>query len=55
MYRHVSSAAPTPRLVFALLRVLLPRAERDELLADLRAELAERKVAHGEAAAQRWL
>jgi hypothetical protein len=55
VHRHVPPATPTPRFVFAILRVLLPRAERDELLADVRAELAERSAAHGEAAARRWL
>jgi predicted permease len=55
MHRHVPSAPPRPRLVFALLRVLLPRAERDELLADVRAEFAERGDADGVAAARRWL
>jgi predicted permease len=35
--------------------MLLPRAERDELLADVRAEFAARGAADGEAAARRWL
>src|SRR4051812_3422197 len=52
---HEHSVPPTPRLPFALLRALLPRAERDELLADIRAELAERGAADGDAAARRWL
>jgi len=43
------------RVPLALLRVLLPRAERDELIADVRSELAERTRAHGTAAAHRWL
>ena len=49
-----STHAP-PRLPLALLRVLLPRAERDELLADLRAEFAERDETDGGPAARRWL
>ncbi|MFL5617221.1 MAG: ADOP family duplicated permease [Gemmatimonadaceae bacterium] len=52
---HEQPATPTPRLVFALFRVLLPRAEREELLADVRAEFAERSAANGDAAARRWL
>jgi putative ABC transport system permease protein len=57
MHRHDAErpAPPAPRLPFALLRALLPRAERDELLADIRAELAERGAAEGDAAARRWL
>jgi predicted permease len=39
----------------ALLRALLPRAERDELLADLRVEFVERCAADGEGSARRWL
>jgi putative ABC transport system permease protein len=46
---------PAPRLPFALLRVLLPRAERDEVLADVRAEFADRVIANGDASARRWL
>jgi putative ABC transport system permease protein len=43
------------RLPLSLLRITLPRAERDELLADIRAEaeLIERR--DGAAAASRWL
>ena len=44
-----------PHLAFALLRVLLPRAERDEVLADIRAEHDERAAADGRTAADRWL
>jgi predicted permease len=57
MHRHdrQQHATLTPRLPFALLRMLLPRAERDELLADIGAELAERGRANGDAAARRWL
>jgi predicted permease len=39
----------------ALLRALLPRAERDEVLADLSAEYARHSAARGPAAARRWL
>ncbi|HEU4642480.1 MAG TPA: ABC transporter permease, partial [Gemmatimonadaceae bacterium] len=46
---------PLPRLPATLLRRLLPRAERDEVLADLRAEYAEHAAASGVAAARRWL
>src|SRR5688500_13804594 len=44
-----------PRLPMALLRMLLPRPERDELLADLTDEYAEHAAAGGRAAARRWL
>jgi predicted permease len=44
-----------PRLPNAVLGTLLPRAERDELLADLADEYGARRLAHGEAAARRWL
>ena len=44
----------TPRLPMAVLRVLLPRAEREEVLEDLAAEYAEH-AAVSEAAARRWL
>ncbi|HEX6598289.1 MAG TPA: ADOP family duplicated permease [Gemmatimonadaceae bacterium] len=44
-----------PRLPLALLRRLLPRAERDEVLADVRAEYAEIAAAQGLTAARRWL
>ena len=43
------------RVPFALLRALLPRAERDELLADVRVELDERRRRDGDDAARRWL
>jgi predicted permease len=39
----------------ALLRALLPRAERDEVLADLSAEYARHSAARGPMAARRWL
>jgi predicted permease len=38
-----------------LLRILLPRAERDEVLADLTAEYAEHAARSGRAEARRWL
>lgn len=44
-----------PRLPAALLRALLPRAERDEVLADITAEYAEITVRSGRAMATRWL
>lgn len=49
------SHAPLPRLPLALLRALLPRAERDEVLADLSAEYVEHAAAGGQAEAGRWL
>ena len=48
-------ANPPPALPLALLRRLLPRPERDEILADLRAEYAERAEVLGEGPARRWL
>jgi len=47
--------ARLPRLPGALLRALLPRAERDELLADIRVEYAQLARSSGPRAAQRWL
>ena len=44
-----------PRLPGALLRALLPRAERDEVLADIRAEYAHLAATGGRAAARRWV
>lgn len=44
----------TPTLPTILLRTLLPRAERDEILADLVAEFAARAAADGRRAASRW-
>ena len=46
---------PLPRLPSALLRLMLPRAERDELVADLTAEYVQLEAADGSAAARRWL
>jgi len=39
----------------ALLRALLPRAEREEVLADVELEYGEMAAARGEAIASRWL
>ena len=44
----------TPILPTALLRALVPRAERDEILADLTAEYAARTAAAGRVAAGKW-
>lgn len=44
-----------PRLPATLLRLMLPRAERDELMADFSAEYAGRVQTTGEDAARRWL
>ena len=43
------------KLAMAILRALLPRAERDEVIADIAAEHASIESAHGTGAAQRWL
>lgn len=48
MRRHL------PRLVAVLFRALTPIAERDEVLADLRAEYQQRVGVEGERAARRW-
>ena len=44
-----------PRLPFALLRLTLPRAERDEIVADMQREHEEIARRKGAAAADRWL
>ncbi len=44
-----------PRLPLALLWALLPYAERDEVIAELRAELATRQAREGPRAARAWL
>ena len=44
-----------PRVPLALLRWLLPRPERDEVIADLSAEYEELVAVRGHAAARRWL
>ena len=46
---------PPPRLPMALLHLLLPRAERDEVVEDLTREYAEHARAAGAAAAGRWM
>lgn len=43
-----------PAFVSFLFRTLLPLAERDEVLAELRAEFAERAATRGPRAARRW-
>ncbi|HET9984479.1 MAG TPA: hypothetical protein VFQ38_12855, partial [Longimicrobiales bacterium] len=53
--RRSGPAAGLPRLPLALLRRLLPHAEREEVLSDLAAEHAERVERHGVAAARAWL
>ena len=50
-----ADAPPPPRLALALLAALLPRAERDEVLADVRDEYAAHARAQGAPAARRWL
>lgn len=50
-----TSAAALPRIPAALLRLLLPRPERDELLADVRDEFARQAAERGERAAAVWL
>ena len=44
-----------PRLPAALLRAVLPRAERDEVLADVAAEFAAIAAREGRVAASGWL
>lgn len=44
-----------PRAPDVILRALLPRAERDEVLADLRTEYAHRAASYGEASARQWI
>jgi putative ABC transport system permease protein len=44
-----------PRLPLALLRAWLPYAERDEVIAELSAELAAREAREGHRAARAWL
>ena len=52
---HSSQDTPLPRLPLALLRVLLPGAERDEVFADIAAEYREYAAVHGLPDARRWL
>lgn len=47
--------AVIPRVPLALLRCLLPRSERDEVIADISSEYEELVVVRGRAAARRWL
>jgi predicted permease len=53
---HQFSARATrlPRLVAAIFRALIPFAERDEVLEDLRTEYEHRRTKAGAAAARRW-
>lgn len=57
MAPHPSPAADRrlPRLPSALLRRILPYAEREEVLADLADEFVERASGHGRTAARLWL
>jgi predicted permease len=52
---HETDGPSLPRLPAALLRALLPYAERDEVLADIRAEYGEICARSGRGAATRWL
>lgn len=54
-HRVSSTPAPPLRLAALLLCALLPAAEREEVLGDLREEYAHRRGAHGRAAAAVWL
>src|SRR5687768_15803642 len=47
--------APLPAIAAVLFRILLPYAERREVLGDLAAEHAERTSRHGRVAARMWL
>jgi len=49
------SAPRLPRVPFLVLRLLAPRAERDEILADLAEEYAAKAARDGGGAARRWL
>ena len=44
-----------PRLAVVLFRAMLPLAERDEVVADLNAEYAQRATAFGRASARSWV
>ncbi|HEX5581788.1 MAG TPA: ABC transporter permease, partial [Gemmatimonadaceae bacterium] len=50
-----STSRPLPRLATALVGTLLPRAEREEVLADLGEEYGARVESDGALAARRWL
>jgi predicted permease len=47
-------AARLPRLVSAAFHAMLPLAERDEVIADLQQEFAQREAAFGRTSARRW-
>jgi putative ABC transport system permease protein len=53
--RQTTACRPLRGPAATVLRVLLPRAERDEVLADLGAEHAERRRTSGPLAARLWL
>src|SRR5688572_17480093 len=55
MASHDRGSATPPRLPIAVLRALLPFAERDEVVADLAQEHAERAAAAGRLAAGLWI
>ena len=52
--RHSRPPGTLPALPAAIFRVLLPLAERDEVLADFQAEYAQRVADTGAVAARRW-
>jgi predicted permease len=52
---HETDGPSLPRLPAALLRALLPYAERDEVLSDIRAEYGEICARSGRGTATRWL
>jgi putative ABC transport system permease protein len=52
--QHSRDPGTLPAVPAAIFRVLLPVAERDEVLGDFRAEYAERAIARGRPAARRW-
>src|SRR3954462_5189227 len=53
--RGSRSPSSIPRLPRVLLRAVLPRAERDEILADVDAEFVSRAAVSGYAHARRWV
>jgi len=52
---HHRNTNPAPRLPLAVIGALLPGAERDEVIAELSVEYANRAAAHGSFVARRWL
>jgi predicted permease len=52
---HETAGLLLPRLPAAVLRALLPRAERDEVFADIATEYGDIAARSGRAAATRWL